>query len=93
MVATQNVAPTDPQIMSATPVFVATRVPVRTRIDRLAVGDSLAVFLHDFPSVSREQAVAALDIAQEALVVAAYANARSSRSVDAVPLRPVAGRS
>lgn len=79
MVATQNVVHADPEIMSGTPVFVGTRVPVRTLIDHLAAGDSLDVFLYDFPSVSREQAVAALELAQEALIAAAYANARSAR--------------
>lgn len=76
---TQNVVHVDPAVMSGTPVFVGTRVPVRTLIDHLAAGDSLEVFLDDFPSVSREQAAAALEIAQEALLAAAYANARSAR--------------
>jgi uncharacterized protein (DUF433 family) len=42
------------------PVFIGTRVPVRTLLDYLEAGDSLDEFLEDFPSVSREQAVAAL---------------------------------
>ena len=41
----------DPDIVSGTPVFVGTRVPVRTLFDHLAAGDSLEVFLDDFPSV------------------------------------------
>jgi uncharacterized protein (DUF433 family) len=47
--------------MSGTPVFAGTRVPVRNLIDYLKAGDDLAVFLDDFPSVTREHAVAALE--------------------------------
>jgi len=62
----------DPDILGGTPVFVGTRVPVRTLIDYLEAGDSLGDFLEDFPSVTREQAVAALQLAREML--AAHAN-------------------
>ena len=55
----------DPEIMSGTPVFVGTRVPVKTLLDYLAGGDPLDVFLDHFPGVSREQAVAALDLAND----------------------------
>ncbi len=65
----------DPEILGGTPVFVGTRVPLRNLIDYLERGHSLAEFLDDFPSVSRDQAVAALDAAHEALA----ARARSSR--------------
>ena len=58
---------TDPEILGGTPVFVGTRVPVRALIDYLEGGDSLDEFLSDFPSVSREQAVAALEEAAAAL--------------------------
>jgi uncharacterized protein (DUF433 family) len=54
------------------PVFVGTRVPVRTLLDHLEAGDSLADFLQDFPSVTREQAVAALRLAGQMLVVNAH---------------------
>jgi uncharacterized protein (DUF433 family) len=47
--------------MSGTPVFVGTRVPVRALIDYLKAGDPLQEFLDQFPSVSREKAVAALE--------------------------------
>ena len=50
----------DPDILGGTPVFVGTRVPVRTLLDYLEAGDSLADFLEDFPSVTRELAVAVL---------------------------------
>ena len=55
-------------------VFVGTRVPLHNLFDYLEAGDSLADFLEQFPSVSREQAVAALELAKEA--VAAVANSR-----------------
>jgi uncharacterized protein (DUF433 family) len=54
----------DPEILGGTPVFIGTRVPLKTLIDYLEAGRSLADFLDDFPSVSREQAVAALQQAQ-----------------------------
>ena len=44
----------DPEILGGTPVFVGTRVPVKTLFDYLEAGDSLEVFLDEFPSVSRE---------------------------------------
>ncbi len=57
----------DPEIMSGELVFVGTRVPVYSLFDYLEAGDSLDQFLDDFPSVTKEQAVAALKIAREAL--------------------------
>jgi len=57
-----------PDILSGTPVFAGTRVPVKTLIDYLEAGDRLEDFLQDFPTVTREQAVAALKIAKEALL-------------------------
>ena len=65
---TTCVVHSDPDILSGTPVFVGTRVPVRGLFDHLKAGDSLEVFLNDFPSVSREQAVAAVDFAQGVLL-------------------------
>jgi uncharacterized protein (DUF433 family) len=58
----------DPEIHSGTPVFAGTRVPVRTLFDHLEAGDSLEVFLDDFPSVSRELAIAVLEQAHAALL-------------------------
>jgi len=54
-------------VLSGTPVFAGTRVPVQTLLDYLEAGDRLDDFLEDFPTVTREQAVAALDLAREAL--------------------------
>ncbi|RYZ66366.1 MAG: DUF433 domain-containing protein [Proteobacteria bacterium] len=57
----------DPDILSGTPVFKGTRVSIETLFDHLEAGDSLEVFLDDFPSVSREQAVALLEVANRLL--------------------------
>ena len=62
----------DPQILGGTPVFAGTRVPVKNLFDYLEAGDSLEVFLDAFSSVTREQAVAALEMAREALVADAH---------------------
>jgi uncharacterized protein (DUF433 family) len=64
---TESVIHSDPQIMGGTPVFVGTRVPFQTLLDYLEGGQPLAEFLDDFPTVSRDQAVAALEQAKEAL--------------------------
>ncbi len=61
----QSVVHSDPEIMGGTPVFVGTRVPVKSLYDYLEAGDSLDEFLESFPSVSREQAVAALELGRE----------------------------
>jgi uncharacterized protein (DUF433 family) len=63
-----SIVHSDPEILGGTPVFVGTRVPVKTLFDYLEGGDSLDVFLDEFPSVSRGQAVAALHRAREALI-------------------------
>lgn len=55
----------DPEILGGTPIFVGTRVPAKALFDYLEAGDSLDEFLNDFPSVTREQAVAALELARE----------------------------
>lgn len=57
-----------PEILSGTPVFVGTRVPVRTLLDYLEAGDSINEFLEDFPGVEREQAIQFLEHAAEALL-------------------------
>jgi uncharacterized protein (DUF433 family) len=62
----------DPDIQSGTPVFAGTRVPVQNLFDYLEEGDSLDVFLEQFPSVSRAMAVAILDQARAALLVDAH---------------------
>ena len=54
----------NPDILGGTPVSSGTRVPVRTLIEHLEAGDRLDDFLEDFPTVSREQALEALDLAK-----------------------------
>lgn len=51
----------DPEIVSGTPVFVGTRVPAQALLDYLGGGETIEEFLDDFPSVSREQAIAFLE--------------------------------
>jgi uncharacterized protein (DUF433 family) len=71
MKQTEPVIHSDPEIMGGTPVFVGTRVPLATLHDYLEAGQPLSEFLEDFPTVTREQAVAALEQAKEALLARA----------------------
>ncbi len=64
---------TSPDRLGGTPVFAGTRVPVQTLIEYLEAGDSLDVFLHQFPSVTREHAVAVLELAKQVLAERATA--------------------
>jgi uncharacterized protein (DUF433 family) len=59
----------DPEILSGTPVFAGTRVPAKNLLDYLEHGRSLDEFLDDFPTVARKQAIAALEQANELLLV------------------------
>lgn len=61
----------DPEILSGTPVFVGTRVPVQSLFDYLEGGDTLDEFLKQFPSVRREQAIAALELARKSVLTSA----------------------
>jgi len=70
-----TVVHSDPEVLGGTPVFVGTRVPFRNLIDYLERNHSLDEFLDSFPTVSREQAIAALEAAHEAV----SARARSAR--------------
>ncbi len=58
----------DIEILSGTPVFEGTRVPVSALIDNLEVGVSLDEFLENFPTVRREQAVQVLEYLKTTLV-------------------------
>lgn len=62
----------DPDIFGGIPVFVGTRVPVRSLFDYLEGGDTLEEFLRQFPSVKREQAIAVLDAACESVTADAH---------------------
>ncbi len=67
----ESVVHRDPEVLGGTLVFTGTRVPVKNLLDYLIAGDSLERFLDHFPSVSREQAVAALEIATSLLTARA----------------------
>lgn len=69
---TSRLITVDPEVHSGTPVFAGTRVPVKTLFDHLEAGDSLEVFLDDFPSVTRELAIAVLEEARTALIADAH---------------------
>ena len=68
MTQRRPVVHSDPEILGGTPVFVATRVPVKALLDYLEGGHRLEDFLDDFPTVTREQAVAALEEGIQLLV-------------------------
>ena len=69
-----KVVHSDPDILGGTPVFAGTRVPVQNLIDCLEAGDSLEEFLDSYPTVTREPAVAALEIARAALESSAHSS-------------------
>lgn len=58
----------NPDKVSGTPVFAGTRVPIQNLFDYLEGGDSLDDFLEGFPPVTREQAVAVLEMAEKSLI-------------------------
>ena len=62
---------TDPEILGGTPVFSGTRVPVQALIDCLEAGDSIDLFLYDFPSVSRKQVIGFLEMTKKKLLIPA----------------------
>jgi uncharacterized protein (DUF433 family) len=74
MPAFENIVHVDPEILGGTPVFRGTRVPVKNLLDYLAAGDTLDQFLDDFPTVKREQAVAALELARDLLTAGAHSS-------------------
>jgi uncharacterized protein (DUF433 family) len=63
-----------PEILGGALVFVGTRVPVRSLFDYLEGGETLEEFLHQFPSVKREQAIALLDAAYESVAADAHSS-------------------
>ena len=72
MATLDSIVHSDPEILGGTPVFRGTRVPVKNLLDYLAAGDTLDQFLDDFPTVRREQAIAALELARDLLTVGAH---------------------
>ncbi len=69
----RSVVHSDPNILGGTPVFVGTRVPVQALIDYIEGGHSLNEFLDDFPTVTREIVIAALEQAKAGLIADASA--------------------
>jgi len=65
---TEPVIVIDPEIMNGTPCFRGTRVPFKNLIDYLEGGHSLGEFLRQFPSVTRDMAVQALEEAKDSLL-------------------------
>lgn len=57
----------DPEILSGTPVFNGTRVPIKNLFDYIETGETLSSFLDDFPSVKKEQAISLLEAAEKLL--------------------------
>ena len=64
----ESVVHVDPEILGGTPVFVGTRVPVKSLFDHLEAGDSIDDFLEGFPGVRREQVIAVLETSRERLL-------------------------
>ncbi len=64
----KSIVKIDPEIMSGTPCFAGTRVPVRTLIDYIEGGATLDEFLEQYPTVSRKQAVGFLEESANAVV-------------------------
>jgi uncharacterized protein (DUF433 family) len=62
---------TAPDVLGGTPVFAGTRVPVQTLLDYLKAGESIDDFIDGFPSVSRDQVIAFLEMAKDRLIESA----------------------
>lgn len=58
----------DPEILSGEPVFKGTRVPIKNLFDYIETGENLEIFLEDFPSVTKDQAIGLLESAEELLI-------------------------
>jgi uncharacterized protein (DUF433 family) len=71
VVETQLPITVDPEVLSGTPVFRGTRVPVQTLVDYILDGETLETFLHSFPTVKRDDAVRLLQHFNETLLAGA----------------------
>jgi uncharacterized protein (DUF433 family) len=58
----------DPEILGGTTCFTGTRVPIKSLFDYIAHNHPIEEFLEDFPSVTREQVLAVLDLARERVI-------------------------
>ena len=65
----KNLIESDPEKLGGTPVFYGTRVPIQNLFDCLETGETLDEFLDQFPTVSREQALAVLEESKERLLI------------------------
>ena len=72
MATLESIVHSDPEILGGTPVFCGTRVPVKNLLDYLVARDTLDQFLDDFPTVKRDQAIAALELARDLLTAGAH---------------------
>ncbi len=70
----QNLITISKDIQSGTPVFFNTRVPIKNLFDYLKGGDSMDVFLKDFPSVNRNQALKVLEFAENVVTLNGIVN-------------------
>ena len=68
MTRLSDIVHSDPDILGGTPGFVGARVPIQSLLDYLEAGETLDEFLRQFPSVRRDQAIAALDLARTTLL-------------------------
>lgn len=68
MLSNTSIISTSPDVMSGTPVFAGTRVPVQTLLDYLKAGESINDFLDGFPTVTREQVITLLEEAGKQLI-------------------------
>lgn len=65
----KNLIEVDPEKLGGTPVFYGTRVPIQNLFDCIETGESIDQFLDQFPTVTREQAVAVLEESKERLLI------------------------
>lgn len=68
MAIAEEIIVSDPEILSGTPVFRGTRVPFQALLDYLEGGDTLDQFLDDFPTVSRDAAISALELGKDLVI-------------------------
>ena len=64
----KQIITSSPDVMGGTPVFAGTRVPVQTLLDYLKAGESIGDFLDGFPTVTRRQVIAFLEVAEEQII-------------------------
>ena len=68
MPSVTDIVHSDPEILGGTPVFAGTRVPIETLFEYLESGETLDEFLQQFPSVSRDRALVALELARDSVL-------------------------